>query len=105
MEIQIHWNKLEWVNLRIRVKRKIHFCVFYKYIFKDNVKSAHWVGLLYLISLDTDDFFKRTPVFDYIQAIVTSNTIKQSDSGKKRIQIYYKKNKNKKLKRLMMMLI
>ena len=62
--------------------------------FKDNVKTAHWVVHLQLISLDKYDFFKITPVVDEKQASVTGNTMKKSVSGGKRIQIYYKK-KNK----------
>ena len=45
--------------------------------FKDNVKTAHWVGRSQSRSLDTDDFFKITPVVDEKQASVTVNTVKQ----------------------------
>ena len=58
---QMHWNKLEWVNPRSRNERKIHFVCLQIKCFKDNVKPAHWVGHSQLISLDTDDLFKRTP--------------------------------------------
>ena len=50
---------------------------------KYNIKNAHWVGKSELISLDIDDFFKRTPFVDGIQASVTGNTIKQSASERK----------------------
>ena len=49
--------------------------------FKDNVKTAHWVGHLQLRSLDTDNFIKTTPCVDDIQATVTGNTMKKSVSG------------------------
>ena len=49
--------------------------------FKDNVKTAHWVGRSQLRSLDTDDFFKRISVVDEKQASVNVNTMKQSVSG------------------------
>ena len=41
--------------------------------FKDNVKPAHWVSHLQLRSLDTYDFFKRTPRVYEKQASVTEN--------------------------------
>ena len=45
-----------------------------KKCFKDNNKPAHGVGHSKLISLDIDEFFKRTPKFDENQASVTGNT-------------------------------
>ena len=51
-----------------------------KNCFKDNVKTAHWVGKSQLRSLDTYSSFERTPVVDNTQASVTGNTIKQSAS-------------------------
>ena len=72
---------------------------------KYNIKTAHWVGHSQLISLDTDDFLKSTPIADDIQASVTSNTINHSASEEKNNPYFYNKNKNKNLKRLMMMLI
>ena len=45
-------------------------------VFKDNVKPAHWVGHSQLRSLDTDNFFRRTPKFDEKEASVTGNTVK-----------------------------
>ena len=56
------------------------FSVFY--FFKDNVKTAHWVGNSQLRSLDTDKFFKVISVVDDIQASVTINTMKQWSSRK-----------------------
>ena len=50
---------------------------------KDNVKTAHWVVHQQFRSLDTYNFFKRTPVVDDIQDSVTGNTIKHSDEEKK----------------------
>ena len=52
-------------------------------MFKDKVKTGHWVGQSQLISLDTYDLFKRTQVVDDIQSSVTGSTIQQSASGKK----------------------
>ena len=49
--------------------------------FKDNVRTAHWVGHSQLRSLDTDHLFKMTPFFDDRQASVTGNKMKQSVSG------------------------
>ena len=69
------------------MNEKIHFVCLLNKKFKDNVKSAHWVGNLQLISLDTYALFKITPCVDEKQASVTVNTMKQSVSGKKRIQI------------------
>ena len=44
---------------------KKSFCVSSNsFFFKDNVETAHCVGHSQLRSLDTDDFFKRTPVVD-----------------------------------------
>ena len=41
------------------------FCVSSNcFCLKDNVKPAHWVGHSQLRSLDTDNFFKITPVVD-----------------------------------------
>ena len=61
-----------------------HFVCLIKKKIKYNVKAAHWIGHSQLISLDTDDFFKRAPVVDYIQAGVTGNIMKQSVSEKKK---------------------
>ena len=64
-KLQIHWNKLEWVNPRSRDERENPFCVSsQKHCFKDNVKPAHWVGNSQLRSLGTYDLFKRTPDVD-----------------------------------------
>ena len=43
---------------------------------KHNIKPAHWVGHSQLRSLDTDNFFRRTPKFDEKEASVTGNTVK-----------------------------
>ena len=64
-----------------------------KNCFKDIVKTAHWIGHSEIRSLDTDDFFKITPVVDEKQYSVTGNTTRQSVSGGKRIHFYYKKEK------------
>ena len=49
--------------------------VFKKYVcFRDNNKPAYWVGQSKLISLDIDEFFKRTLKFDEKHASVTGNT-------------------------------
>ena len=63
------------MNPRSHDERKIHFVCLLK-IFKDNVKPAHWVGQSHLRSLDTDNFFSRTPKLDEKQASVTGNKVK-----------------------------
>ena len=64
------------------MNEKNPFCVSSKLLFlKDNVKNAHWVVHSQWISLDTYDFFKRTPVVDERKASVNGNTTKQSVSG------------------------
>ena len=63
------------------MKEKSILSVFKRSSFKDNVEPAHWVGRSKLRSLDTDDFFNRTPKFDEDQAGVTRNTVKHSVSG------------------------
>ena len=58
------------INLSGRIQgvvmnEKIHLmCLLKNICFKDKVKPVHWVGHSQLRSLDTDDFFKRTPVVD-----------------------------------------
>ena len=80
-------------------------CVFLKYLFKDNIKPAHWVGHPKLRSLDTYDFFKIIPGVDEKQDIVTGNKMKQSVLVGKIMQFYYKKKNKIYLKRLMMILM
>ena len=55
-------------------KKNIFLCVFKKIRFKHNDKPAHWVGHSTLISLDINDFFKRTPKFYENQSSITGNT-------------------------------
>ena len=44
---QIHWNKIEWVNPRIRFEGKNHFSVSSKiFCLEENNINAHWVGHL-----------------------------------------------------------
>ena len=69
-------NLCGWIQ-EVVMNGKIHFVCFLKKLFKYNVKTEYCVGHLQLRSLDTDVFFKMTPVFDDIQASVTGNTIKQ----------------------------
>ena len=88
------------------MKEKSILCVFLKICFKNNVKPAHWVGHSQLRFLDTNEFFKRTPVVDEKQASVTVNIVKQSVSGGgERIRFHYKKKNKMYLKRLIMILI
>ena len=56
------------------------FCVSSKEI-KDNNIPAHWVGHLKFISLDIDEFFKRTPNVDEKEAIVTGKTEKKTNAA------------------------
>ena len=62
------------MNPRSRNERKNPLCVSSQKSFKDNNKPAHWVGHSKLRSLDTYDFFKRTPKFDEKHASVAGNT-------------------------------
>ena len=56
----IHWNKLEWVHTRSRIEGNNSFCVSSNgFCFKDNNKTAHWVGHSKLNPLDLEDFYKR----------------------------------------------
>ena len=65
---------------------------------KDNNKTARWVGRAKWKPLDTYGFSKRKNVDD-VQASLTGTTFEQSASGRKNNPIFYKKLKNKKLKR------
>ena len=56
------------------MKEIIHYVCLQNKCFKDNVKTAHWVGHSKLRSLDIDEFLKRTPIFDEKEANVTGNT-------------------------------
>ena len=92
------------MNPRSCDERKNPFCVSSKKCFKYNVKPAHWVGHSQLISLDTDDLFKRTPFVDEKKANVTGNTMKQSVSGKKN-PVLLQEQGEMCLKRLMIILV
>ena len=71
LEISDNWNKPEWVNPRSRDERKNPFFVSSKIdIFKDNVKTAHWVGHSQLRYLDTDDLFKKIPLLKMKNGLV-----------------------------------
>ena len=41
--LQLHWNKLEWVNTRSKIKRKTLFIFFKKYYINKDIRTAHWV--------------------------------------------------------------
>ena len=62
-------------------------CVFTINCFKDNNKTAHWVGYSKLRFLDIDDLFKRTLHFDEKEASLTGNikeeehTVKNTTDG------------------------
>ena len=59
-KFQIHWNKLEWVNPRIRIEGNNPFCVSSKkFCLKYKDKTAHWVGNSKLKPLDTIYIFKE----------------------------------------------
>ena len=64
-----------------------------KKCFKDNVKPAHWVGHSQIISLDKDDFSRRTPKFDVKQASLTVNTVKNSVLAGKESSVNEEANK------------
>ena len=56
-KFQIHWNKLEWVNIRSHTEGNNPFCVSSnKFCLKDNNKNANWVGNLELNPLHLEDF-------------------------------------------------
>ena len=58
------------------MNKKIHFVCLQNKCFKDNVKTAHWVGHSKLRSLDIDDLFKRTTDVDDTQYSVNGTTMK-----------------------------
>ena len=83
------------MNPRSRDEQKNPFCVSSKNnCFKDNVKTAHWVGQSQLGPLDTYYFCERTPVVDDIQASVTGNKMKKSVSEGKKIPDLLKEEEN-----------
>ena len=55
------------------MNEKITFVRLLKNPFKNNVKTAYWVGHSQLRSLDIDYLFKITPVVDEKQASVTGH--------------------------------
>ena len=63
-----------WIQGVVMNKKSI-FVYFKKQCFKDNVKTADWVGHLWLRSLDTD-----VSDVDEKQASLTGHTLKQSVS-------------------------
>ena len=65
------------------MNENLHSVCLLKNCFKYNGKYAHWDSNLQLKYLETDNFFKRTPVVDKIQSSVTGNTMKQSADEKK----------------------
>ena len=68
-EFQVHWNKHEWVNPRIRIEQNNPCCASSKNIcLKDNNKTAYWVGHLKLKTLDAEYFFQRKNLINDIQA-------------------------------------
>ena len=50
--------------------------------FKDYSKPAHWVDYSKLISLEWDDFIKRTQKFDEKEAGVTGKTENKKNTAK-----------------------
>ena len=69
------------MNPRSCDERKNPFYMSSKTNCKNNSKPAHWFSHSQLISLDTDDLFKRTPGVYEKQVSVTVNTMKHSVSG------------------------
>ena len=56
--LQLHWNKLEWVNPRSLTKRNKPFSVSLNcFYLNKNYITSHWVGLSALKELDTIDSF------------------------------------------------
>ena len=101
-KFQIHWNKIEWANPRNRIERENPFFVSSKKIcLKDNNKTANWVSNSKLKTLDTEGFQKKK-IINYIQASLNGTIIEKSDSGRQNNTDFYKKLKNKKLKRQML---
>ena len=66
------------------------FNVIFKTIILEDTQNGFF---FYHKSLDTDDFFKRTPGVEEKQAIVPGNTVTQSVSRGERIQFNYKNKK------------
>ena len=65
----IHWNKLEWVNLRIFIEGNNPFCVSSKkFCLKDNNKNAHQVGNSKLNPLDIKDFSLKKNIINELEA-------------------------------------
>ena len=63
---QMHWNKLEWFNPRIRIEQNNPLCESSKRIcLEDNNKTAHWVGHSELKPLDTMIFLKKNSLITY----------------------------------------
>ena len=83
-KFQIHWNKLEWVNTRSCIEGNNPFCVSpNKFIFKDNNKTAHWVGFQKLKPLDINIILRKT-IINELQASLTGDTIEHSYFGTKK---------------------
>ena len=59
-KFQLHWKKIEWVDLKSTPKRVKPFSVssIFFYISK-NDRTSHFVGHYILKELDIDDFYKR----------------------------------------------
>ena len=74
------------MNPRNCNEQTINFLCLLIFFFKGNNKTAHWVGQLQLKYLDTDFFFLRKPVVEDIESNLTSNTIEQSTSVRKKNQ-------------------
>ena len=54
-KLQLHWNKLEWVNTISRTKRNKPFSVSSIFYLNKNDGTSHWVGHSKVKELDTID--------------------------------------------------
>ena len=62
-KFQLHWNMLEWVNLKSTTKRVKTFSVSSnKFYINNNDRTDHFVGRSKLTPLDCVDFYERTDI-------------------------------------------
>ena len=65
-KLQFHWNKLEWINPRSKIKRKQPYSVSSKQFYiNKNDRTSHWVGHSDIKELDNNYFFERKQMIEY----------------------------------------
>ena len=71
-KLQLHWNKLEWVDPKYTPKRLKLVSVSSKVLYiSKNDRTAHFVGHSKLKELDIDDFYKRKQMNEEMEAELT----------------------------------